>query len=163
MSLLRDQDWKVRNRRRCKLKLTLTSHHQAARARLYTLRRTSGCSPRPLRYCKDHMIFSFLYPSLRVSLAGQSMCCIALSMRNKCTPRNTHHYYRERHGHKFMPACSLITKDYNCLLEIARTPSTALRAWATHVVALSQESKLAASAIVGQQSSRCHAVPSAKT
>ena len=53
-----------------------------------------------------------------------------------------------------MPVCSLITKDYNCLLEVARTPSTALRAWATHVLALSQETKLAASAIVGQQSSQ---------
>lgn len=62
-----------------------------------------------------------------------------------------------------MPACSLITTNYNCLLEIARTPSTALRAWATHVFALSQEAKLAASAIVGQQSSSCHAVPIAKT
>ena len=48
-----------------------------------------------------------------------------------------------------MPACSLITTNYNCLLEIARKPSTALRAWATHVFALSQEAKLAAPAIVG--------------
>lgn len=164
MSLLRDQDWKVRNRRRCKFKLTSTSHRQTARMRSYTLRRISRCFPSPSRYDRDHMIFNFPFPSLRIWLACQSMCCcVALSIQNKRTTRNMHHYFRERHGHKFMPACSLITKDYNCLLEIACTPSTALRALATHVVALSQEAKLAASAIVGQQSSPSHAVPIART
>ena len=48
-----------------------------------------------------------------------------------------------------MPARSLITTDYNCLLEVARTLSTALRPWATHALARSQEAKLAAPAIVG--------------
>ena len=48
-----------------------------------------------------------------------------------------------------MPACSLITTDYNCLLEVARTPSTTLRAWATRALTHSQEAKLAAPAIVG--------------
>ena len=57
----------------------------------------------------------------------------------------------------------LSQKDYNCLLEVARTPTMALRAWATHALALGQETKLAAPAIVGQQSTTCHAVPIAKT
>lgn len=130
---------------------------------MYVSRRISKRLPGTLHYRKGQVIFDFLYPSVRIWLVGQPMCYVALSMQYKRTTRNVHHYCYEGHGQKFMPACSLITTDYNCLLEIARTPSTALRAWATYALAHSQEAKLAAPAIVGYQSSPCHAVPIAKT
>lgn len=149
MLLLCYQDWKERETRCYKFKLTSTSHHQTARARLYAFRQFGKCS---FRYRKDHIIFDFSHASKRIWLAGQSLCCVALSMQYKRTTRNAHHDCHEDHSHMFMPAYSLITKDYNCLLEVARTPTMALRAWATHVLALGQEAKLAAPGIVGQES-----------
>jgi hypothetical protein len=158
VALLRDQDWKARRRKMLLIQayFNVTSSDRS-RALIHIEVEQSSVTE---SFKPDHMFFNFLHAHL---VDRPVDVLFALRMQCKRTMRNTHRYCYKDHNHRFMPACSLITTNYNCLLEIARIPSTALRAWATHVFALSQEAKLAASAIVGQQSSGCHAVPIAKT
>jgi hypothetical protein len=93
--LLRDQDRKVRGRRRCKVKLTSTSYDKTARADNCRLRRISKCSLSSLCYRNDHMIFGLLYPCIRIWSVSQLMCRVAPCMQNKSTTRITHRYCRE--------------------------------------------------------------------
>ena len=93
-----EKNWKARRGRCCKFKLTLTSHHQTARAIVH-MEADQQVFVEPFALLqRPHDLRLLMSPCAYLIGQRESICCVALGMQNKSTMRNTHHYCCKAHG-----------------------------------------------------------------